>query len=130
MFEQLTGTMNMVMYVSFGIAALTILFAIIVVVRLFRNSARNRHLLQSGESAAAVILELHDTGVTVNDHPQVELVLDVLPANRSPFRATARTLISRLHTSQVQPGMQVLVKYDPNDLSRVALAGFTGTLAR
>jgi hypothetical protein len=129
MVGQLLGTANTIMYVSFGIAALGILFALVVVGRLFRSGAQNRRLLQAGESAAAVILELRDTGVTVNGNPQVELVLDVLPPNRSPFRATARTMISRLQTSQVQPGMQVLVKYDPNDLSKVALAGFMNTVA-
>jgi hypothetical protein len=94
------------------------------------TSAKNRSLLQTGEPATAVIVELHDTGVTVDDNPQVELVLDVLPAGRLPFRATARTLISRLQTSQVQPGMQVLVKFDPNDLGNVALAGFAGGMVR
>ncbi len=128
MIGRLMGTANTIMYVSFGLVALTILITLILLMRLFRNGAQNRRLLQSGESAAAVILELRDTGVSVNDNPQVELVLDVLPANRSPFRATARTLISRLQTSQVQPGMQVLVKYDPNDLTNVALAGLTGTM--
>jgi hypothetical protein len=128
--DQLMGTMNMVIYLSYGIAALVIVFVIIAVGRLVRGGARNRQLLQSGESATATIVELRDTGTTVNDNPQVELVLDVLPAGRPPFRATARTLISRLQTSQVQPGMQVLVKFDPSDTSKVALAGFAGVAAR
>src|SRR5262245_3782257 len=128
--DQFMGTMNMVIYLSYGIAALMVVFAIIVVMRLVRGGARNRQLLQTGESATATIVELRDTGVTVNDNPQVELVLDVVPAGRPPFRATARTLISRLQTSQVQPGMQVLVKFDANDTSKVALAGFVGAAVR
>src|SRR3954470_19679483 len=129
MIGQLVGTANTIMYVSLGLAALIVLLSLLFVVRLLRNGARNRQLLQSGESAPAVILELRDTGTTVNDNPQVELVLDVLPSSRPPFRATTRTLISRLQTSQVQPGMQVLVKFDPNDPSKVALAGFSGVAA-
>jgi uncharacterized protein DUF3592 len=128
--DQLMGTMNMVMYLSYGIAALVVVFAIFMVMRLVRGGAQNRQLLQTGESATATIVELHDTGVSVNDNPQVELVLDVVPAGRPPFRATTRTLISRLQTSQVQPGMQVLVKFDANDTSKVALAGFAGVAAR
>lgn len=126
MFNQMTGAVNMIVFVSIGFAAFMTIIAIVIVVRLFRNSARNQHLIQNGVPATAVVLELHDTGMTINDNPQVELVLDVLPANRPPFRATTRTMISRLHTSQVQPGMQVLVKYDPSDPSKIALAGFTG----
>jgi len=126
LFDQITGMVSMITIFSFGLVALSILFAVIIVGRLLRNSSQNRKLLQTGETATAVILELRDTGTTVNDNPQVELVLDVLPTNRSSFRATARTLISRLQTSQVQPGMQVLVKYDPSDPSKVALAGFGG----
>ena len=129
MIGQLVGTANLIMYASLGLTALVVLLSLMFVVRMLRNSAQNRQLLQSGEAAPAVVLELRDTGTTVNDNPQVELVLDVLPASRPPFRATTRTLISRLHTSQVQPGMQVLVKFDPNDPSKVALAGFTGMAA-
>jgi hypothetical protein len=124
------GQLNTIIYLSYGIAALVVVFSIIVVLRLVRGGAQNRRLLQSGESATATIVELRDTGVTVNDNPQVELVLDVAPTSRPPFRATTRTLISRLQTSQVQPGMQVLVRFDTNDTSKVALAGFAGAAAR
>lgn len=124
------GQLNTIIYLSYGIAALVVVFSIIVVMRLVRGGAQNRRLLQSGEPATATIVELRDTGVSVNDNPQVELVLDVLPTSRPPFRATTRTMISRLQTSQVQPGMQVLVKFDTNDPSKVALAGFTGVAAR
>jgi hypothetical protein len=124
------GQLNTIIYLSYGIAALVVVFSIIVVMRLVRGGAQNRRLLQSGEPATATIVELRDTGVSVNDNPQVELVLDVLPTGRPPFRATTRTMISRLQTSQVQPGMQVLVKFDTNDTNKVALAGFTGVATR
>ena len=89
-------------------------------------------LLQTGEPAAAVILELRDANPTpalsgdegTDGGRQIELLLDVLPSHRPPFRATVSAVISRLETALVQPGMQVLVKFDPGDPSKVALAGF------
>lgn len=124
MLGPLLDSVNTMMYLSFGVAALVVFFAAIAVIRLLRSGAQNRQLLNSGTPATAVILELRDTGVTVNDNPQVELLLDVRPSDGSPFQATARTLISRLQTSQIQPGMQVLVRFDAHNPSRVALAGF------
>lgn len=125
MLDSIDSIMTMVPYIVVASIALPLVITLLVVVPLFRNGARNRRLLRTGEQAAAVIVELRDTGVTVNQQPQVELVLDVLPPNRPPFRATTRTLISRLQTSQVQPGMQVLVKYNPLDPSNVALVTYS-----
>ena len=126
MLDSVNTLMAWMPYIIVASLALPIVITLMIMVPFYRNGSRNRRLLQTGESAAAVIVELRDTGVTVNQQPQVELVLDVLPANRPPFRATTRTLISRLQTPQVQPGMQVLVKYNPLDLSNVALVPYTG----
>ena len=126
MLDSVNTLMAWMPYIIVASIALPLVITLLIVVPFYRNGSRNRRLLQTGKSAAAVIVELRDTGVTVNQQPQIELVLDVLPPNRPPFRATTRTLISRLQTSQVQPGMQVLVKYNPLDLSNVALVTYTG----
>ncbi len=126
MLDSVNTLMAWMPYIIVASIALPLVITLLIVVPFYRNGSRNRRLLQTGELAAAVIVELRDTGVTVNQQPQIELVLDVLPPNRPPFRATTRTLISRLQTSQVQPGMQVLVKYNPLDLSNVALVTYTG----
>lgn len=84
-------------------------------------------LLQTGESAVAVVLELREADPEAGEDRQIELVLDVLPSHRPPFRATVYAIVSRLEAALVQPGMQVLVKFDPGNPGNIALAGFAFT---
>ena len=85
-----------------------------------------KSLQRSGEAAEAVVVEIWDTGITVNHDPVVRLLVDVQPTNRPAYRATiAKSLISRVHVSRFQPGARVPVRIDPNDPQRVALAAYT-----
>jgi hypothetical protein len=79
--------------------------------------------LQSmGTAAQATILEIWDTGTTVNDDPVIGLEVLVYPAEGQAWRATiARSLISRLDVPRFQPGQTIPVRYDPQSPSRVAL---------
>ena len=50
-----------------------------VLLPLMRRSAERSRLLESGEQAQAKILGLADTGVKINNNPQLQLQLEVLP---------------------------------------------------
>ena len=76
---------------------------------------------QIGVAAEARIIEIADSGITVNNDPVIDFVLEVRPAEGEPFRATARSRISRIRVPQYQPGASVRVRYDPNDRTRAAL---------
>jgi hypothetical protein len=89
----------------------------------FKKQRQNAALLQTGQMAQACILQLIDTGTTINDNPQVQFVLDVRPPGRPPFQAMATSIVSRLSIARYQPGVWVQVRYDPNDPSKVAIAG-------
>lgn len=108
--------------VTLPFLALTLVF----VGRLVRNSARNRALLANGEPAPAFILSAFDTGVTVNDSPQVRLRLEVRPAGRPPYEAETTLLVGRLQVGMLAPGMPASVKFDPADPSRVAVESLGG----
>ncbi len=108
------------------IAAPFVTLAAYFVVRLLRNSARNRELLAKGHPAPAVILYAKDTGVTVNDCPQVRLTLEVYPSGRPVYQATTTLLVGRLQVGMIVPGMPVQVKYDPADPTRVAVESLGG----
>jgi len=120
----LGATLTIILSLLFTLPFLAL--AVVFVTRLLRNSARNRELLAKGEPAPAVILAASDTGVTVNDSPQVKLQLEVRPANRPPFRAEATLLVGRLQVGMIAPGMPVQVKFDPADPSRVAVEALGG----
>lgn len=89
--------------------------------RVFKNTSGNRAILQTGLSAPAVIISVEDTGVTMNYSPQVRLTLQVTPADRPPFQAVATTFIGRVQIGMIIPGASVTVRYDPNDISKVAI---------
>jgi len=103
-----------------------LVLTLVFVGRLVRNSARNRALLAKGEPAQAFILSASDTGVTVNDSPQVRLRLEVRPAGRPPYEAETTLLVGRLRVGMLAPGTPVPVKFDPEDPSRVAVASLGG----
>lgn len=74
---------------------------------------QNRAVLDKGQPARATILEISDTGTTINNEPVVRMLLEVNTPGGVPFRAEAERLISRLDVPQYQPGAEVQVKYDP-----------------
>lgn len=87
----------------------------------FKSMAGNKAVLQTGISAPATILSVEDTGVTMNYSPQARLTLQVTPAGRAPFQAVATTFIGRMQIGMIIPGATVTVRYDPNDISKVAI---------
>lgn len=81
-----------------------------------------RELQKKGVSADATILEIWDTGISVNENPVVGLLLEVRPADRPAYQAKTKALVSRVHIPMVQPGLVVPVWLDPADPARVSLA--------
>lgn len=97
--------------------------------RMFKNMNQNSNLVKTGVSAPAVIIDLQDTGATMNDSPQVRLTLQVTPTNRPPFQAVATTFVGRLQVGMITPGASVNVRYDPNDISKVAIESLGAPVA-
>jgi hypothetical protein len=89
--------------------------------RMFKNMNQNSTLIKTGVSAPAVILNAEDTGTTMNESPQVRLTLQVNPAYGPSFQAVTTTFIGRLQVGMITPGAPVTVRYDPNDMTKVAI---------
>ena len=90
--------------------------------RMFKNSSQNNAVLQSGIQAPAVILNVEDTGASMNDNPQVRFTLQVNPPDGRPsFQAVTTKFISRLQIGMINPGSPVTVRYDPNDTTKVTI---------
>ncbi len=79
-----------------------------------------RELEKTGLPAEATILQIRDTGMTLNNDPVVDFMLEVRPEGKAPYRAKTRMPISRLEIPRFQPGAVVRINYDPNDPSRVS----------
>lgn len=79
-------------------------------------------LAQRGVSATARILEIWDTGWTINDNPVIGMRVEVDAPDRPPFEARIeKTTVSRIAIPQFQPGAVVPVRFDPANPSLVAV---------
>lgn len=117
----------------------TILSAIVIAVVYFSLRAafgsiiRQEGLMKSGVQAEATILEVKETGMTVNEiYPVIKLVLEVRPPEGQPFQVETKELINRFDIPTYQPGAVLPVLYDPRNPKKVAvgtrddLAGIPG----
>lgn len=105
-----------------GIVAIPVVLIITALVMwsVFRTISPPK--IKNGVIAPARVLEVQDTGVSINDNPQVKLLVEVLPKSGSAFQAEVKTLVSRLEVSLVQPGIEAIVIYDPLKPTRVQLS--------
>jgi hypothetical protein len=81
-----------------------------------------REIQRVGERTDAVVIDIWDTGMTLNHDPVVGLLVRVEPSDRAPYEARIdKSVVSRVHVPQVQPGSRVRVYVDPHNPARVAL---------
>ena len=92
-------------------------------VRTWMGGGARTALLASGEAARAKILELKETGITVNKQPVADIVMEVRPEGRAPYQATVRQVIGRLQLGDFHTGTELWVRFDPTDPRRVAIGG-------
>ncbi len=81
-------------------------------------------IIADGVPASARVRELVDTGISINDDPVVEFVLDVDRGDGRVHTAHARALVSRLDVPAVQPGRVFAIHYDPEQPGRAAIDGW------
>lgn len=90
--------------------------------KLFFGPMLNFNRLQkTGLSGKARVLEVKDTGVTINNNPQVKLIVEVKSNLGQRYNASIKTLVSRINPFVYQPGMEIPVKIDPNNEQNVVI---------
>src|SRR6266480_5915601 len=78
-------------------------------------------LFTSGEKGAGTVVEVRDTGTTINDNPRVKMTFRVEPLDGSPaFDLKKTTTVSRVQIPR--QGERYPVWYDPQDPSKWAYA--------
>lgn len=78
-------------------------------------------LQKTGIPRKALIKEVHDTGVTINNSPQIKLIVEVKNSFGQVYTATMRTLISRLQPQLYQAGMTIPVLIDPKNENNMVI---------
>lgn len=99
------------------------LFAVLIFTVWLPMFTRTDHskLLRTGEPASATIVDIADTGGTINQQPIFEFTLDIHRRNGSTHRATTRQIVARTALGAVRPGMTVPVRVDPRRPTKVAI---------
>ena len=88
----------------------------------FHDEARNNRLRRRGQAAEAIILEVSETGITVQgNYPLAKLRLRVEPAGGEPYEVTTKCLVNRFEIPAYQPGRRISVLVDPKDRRKVAV---------
>jgi hypothetical protein len=72
-------------------------------------------LMATGLVGQATIDAVNDSGVTINENPQIELALTVTVPGRDPYQASLTQVVSRIAIAGFQPGSTVPVRVSPDD---------------
>ena len=94
----------------------------------YLRKRKSKQLLKTGIQANGKIVEMWDTGWTMNNQPQIGLKIEVTPQAGNPFTAETQMVISRLQTAYYQAGVDCIVRYDPNNKKTVAIESLGGSL--
>lgn len=86
-----------------------------------RSQARVRAIVATGISGTAKIEGVRQTGVTVNEQPQVELQLEVHLQKRDPYLVSQKEIVPISMLSAVSIGAELPVRVDRSDLSKVVI---------
>ena len=86
------------------------------------QNATSQRLMATGRQGTATVTAIRDTGLTVNENPQVELDLQVSVDGTAPYAVTHRQVVSRVAIPAFQPGATVPVRVDPADPHTLLIA--------
>lgn len=87
----------------------------------FKPMLNARRLMRIGLPGKAKVLEVRDTGVTINNSPQVKLIIELKNTFGQKYTTDTRVLVSRLNPWLYTPGMEVPVKIDPANEKNVVI---------
>ncbi len=87
----------------------------------FKPMMTRNKLAKTGVPASARVVSVSDTGVTVNNNPQIKMVLEVTPPMGAPYMVQMKQIISRLDTFSYQPGITLPVIVDPNNKNLIEI---------
>ena len=88
---------------------------------LIAPALNRKRLLKIGIARIATVMDVIDTGVTINKNPQVKLIVQLKNKTGQPYMAGCDVLVSRINPNCFFPGMEVPVKIDPENEKNIIL---------
>lgn len=112
---------SMGIYIGMGMVALFGGIFYLIYRLVFKPMINASRLQKTGLPGTARILEVKDTGVTINNSPQVKLILEVKNSLGQKYTTQCRVLVSRINPGAYRPGMELPVKIDPKNEMNVVI---------
>jgi hypothetical protein len=110
-----------------AIVILTLTLAVVVAVfhrtlfSFFQKVQTKKRLAVEGIEAEAVLLNMQQTGLYVNNLPQVKLQMQVQPHSGRDFVIEAKEVLTYVDLAQLHIGGTLVVKYNPFNVKEVML---------
>jgi hypothetical protein len=76
---------------------------------------------KNGILAEAIVLNVNETGMIINDLPQVKLQMQVLPEKGRNFVAEVKQVLPNSLKTLLHSGSKIMVKYDPGNPREVVV---------
>jgi hypothetical protein len=86
-----------------------------------RSAADADRIASTGLAGTATITGLTQTGMSLNDQPQVEMELLVSIPGRAPYAATRKEFVPLILLGRLSSGLPLAVKVDPADPQRLII---------
>ena len=87
----------------------------------FRPAFVALDIARKGEPDMAIILQVWETGRTVNDNPRIKLLLEIRHSTMVPYEVEVRQNIAKDDMRLYQPGRTLQVKVDSRNPRKVAI---------
>lgn len=107
---------NVSVFIEYALLPLLVLFALsflFIILSFVVSGYQKWQIRKHGKPGVAKILQLYETGSTVNKNPLVGFKLEVYPDSGALFKTETEQLISRLALPSFQKGMKVNIIYHP-----------------
>jgi hypothetical protein len=106
---------------TFGIVWILLQFVINGALFGYLNWQKKRavYFARNGIRATATILSADTTGTTVNDMPQIELRLEIVPPDRMPYTIVDKRCWNPLSLAGLQKGAKLPVLIDPRRPTKI-----------
>ncbi len=112
-------------YMNYVIGGVVVTFMVFISFMLWftlgKGARLKAQLRESGVLGQAQILATRETGVRVNNQPQLELQLQVAVAGHQPYAAIHREVVSMVHLGRLTPGTSLTVRVHPSDPSLMVI---------
>lgn len=109
------------MLLTGGILAIVGIVLIVIGLIVGRRASAVNQLLATGVPGTAQILGMTQTGMYLNEQPQVSLNLLVTIAGRSPYQATHKSFVPLILLSRLTSGAPLAVRVDPANPQKVVV---------